>query len=1071
MKNKKWWKRILISLLVLGILGAGGTAGVRYWLKNRGKAVEVYRVSDLDASSWISWGDGEGTSGTVVADVSQNVQVPEDKVISEVYVEEGDTVKIGDKLMAYDTTLLELDQELQELTVQELQLELKAAEADLRKLQNTTPVARSTGSLGDEDSDESFENEDQARLITGEREMLAAQEGQEEASPETAVSENPEAQTSSDAGPAGETGDNRNETAQNQDQTEAPTDEVIIENLTPADLDQAPQGEEIPSGNDSFFSEEEPEKPKLNQSLEGFLQNIRIKEKTQDGEEILLADTISGEENLTAVISSDQISVIPHFKESDGYIFRQRNTYRMYIKGIRLQKETAGKIYGTASVDGNDYPEIGGFTCVQDTENEAQDVVKLTLAFHDGLMKQQEGQRTLEDMYLELPLKIAELTGESLIFRAGEKNQNIYLVKPQITEPEQEPSEEEPGSEDESEAETPEQSESQSESESRNETEQESQISGAEETETESQTSGTEETETESQTSGTEETETESQMAGTEETETESQFVTESETQVSWEPIGKFTVTVNWNHGTNAREKWPLELPLKFYADPEDEEPIFTEIITAPYREEGGTGQTNGTEEPETEAETEQEFNDSSEMETETEQENGVLEDPEDPYPVTVQTWNQVEVVWPEDRKNPDQYYMAVFAQNYIPTVTWDGQKKAYLIQMNYLEPEESPLAKLDPISEFTFATGAEGMYYKGSGTPEDPYVFFCTDGAVIRNTFVNWVLGFDELGTERISDGYAVVLEIRESDSITGAFIRSVGLDGTIRVEYGYDPSTYWVFTSDSGIVKYQEEIPDDNGGDIPGMDPGWSDIGESYTAEELAIAIAEKQREIRQLKVEEKKANLELKKYNKQLEESVVVSSVNGYVKSLGGSENSDAYMVVASQNGLYVKSTVSEMDLDHVKKGQVVNCSSWETGMQFTATITQVDTFPASTSNSDSYWGGSGNSNSSNYPVLAVVDDPDVVSEYEAVSVSFPKESQMSSGSIYLEKAYIRSENGQSYVYIADENGLLKKQYVRTGGNSYGYVEIKEGLSREDQIAFPYGKDVKAGAKTVDVNAEDE
>ena len=144
MKKKKWWKGILITVLVLGTLGAGGTAGIRYWLKNRGNAVEVYRVSDLDASAWLSWGDGEGTSGTVVADVSQNIQVPEDKVISEVYVEEGDTVKIGDKLMAYDTTLQELDQELQELTVQELQLELKAAEADLRTHQKTTPEARRT---------------------------------------------------------------------------------------------------------------------------------------------------------------------------------------------------------------------------------------------------------------------------------------------------------------------------------------------------------------------------------------------------------------------------------------------------------------------------------------------------------------------------------------------------------------------------------------------------------------------------------------------------------------------------------------------------------------------------------------------------------------------------------------------------------------------------------------------------------------------------------------------------------------------------------------------------------------
>lgn len=1017
MKKKKWWKGILITVLVLGILGAGGTAGVRYWMKNRGSAVEVYSVSDLDASEWIGWGDGEGTSGTVVSDVSQSIQIPDDKVISEVYVEEGDTVKIGDKLLAYDTTLLELDQELQELTVQELQLELKAAEADLKKLQGTTPVANSTRS----EEEDTYSDEDLASLVTGEREMMAAQEGQEESTQETMSSESLETQASSEEKQTeSKNGDHSN----GAEQTESHTEEVIIENLTPADLDQVSQGEASTSGDDSSSGGEDPEKPKLNQSLEGFLNNVRIKEKAQDGEEILLADTISQEEKVTASVSSDQITVIPHFKESDGHSFEKSNTYRMYIKGIRLEKEMAGKIYGTATVDGNDYPEIGGFTCVQDTENGAQDVVKLTLAFHDGLKTQHEGQRILADMYLELPVKTAELVGESLVFQTGENNQIIYLVKPQITEPEQEISE------DENPAELESQGAMDSESQQQSSEDAETQITGGPQT------------------------------------------ATESDTQAAEESIGSFTVTVNWNHGTNDRDKWPSELPLKFYEDPEDEEPLFTEIIKASYQEEGGNGQTDGEEEPET-AQDISETESSSEQQTETAggQVSEILEDPTDPYPVTVQSWKNVEVSWPADRKNPDQYYMAVFAQNYIPTVTWDGQQKAYTIQMNYLEPEESPLVRLDPLSELTFASGSEGMYYKGSGTSEDPYVFFCTDGAIIKNTFVNWVLGFDELGTQRISDGYVVVLEIRESDSITGAFIRSVGLDGTIRVEYGYDPSTYWVFSSDSGIVKYQEEIPDEVSDDLPSVDPGWSDIGDSYTAEELALAIEDKEREIRQLKVDEKKANLELKKYNKELEESVVVSSVNGYVKSLGDSENSDAYMVVSSQNGLYVKSTVSEMELDTIERGQVVNCSSWETGMQFTATITQIDTFPASTSNADYYWSGGGNSNSSSYPVLAVVDDPDMVSEYEAVSVSFPKKSQNGSGSIYLEKAYIRSENGQSYVFIVDESGLLKKHYIRTGGNTYGYVEVREGLSREDQIAFPYGKDVKVGAKTVNVNAEDE
>ena len=82
-------------------------------------------------------------------------------------------------------------------------------------------------------------------------------------------------------------------------------------------------------------------------------------------------------------------------------------------------------------------------------------------------------------------------------------------------------------------------------------------------------------------------------------------------------------------------------------------------------------------------------------------------------------------------------------------------------ITMTYNQPEESPLIKLNPISELTWQHGVNtlnetGMRaYKGSGTAEDPYVFFVTDGVKITNTFVNWVLGFNEEGTERVSDGY----------------------------------------------------------------------------------------------------------------------------------------------------------------------------------------------------------------------------------------------------------------------------------------------------------------------------
>ncbi|MEG1292502.1 MAG: efflux RND transporter periplasmic adaptor subunit, partial [Lachnospiraceae bacterium] len=67
------------------------------------------------------------------------------------------------------------------------------------------------------------------------------------------------------------------------------------------------------------------------------------------------------------------------------------------------------------------------------------------------------------------------------------------------------------------------------------------------------------------------------------------------------------------------------------------------------------------------------------------------------------------------------------------------------------------------------------------------------------------------------------------------------------------------------------------------------------------------------------------------------------------------------------------------------------------------------------------------------------------------------------ISLEKAYVREENGKSYVLKADKNDRLVKQYVETGKTLWGQsVEILSGLTLEDRVAFPYGKTAKEGIK---------
>ena len=50
-------------------------------------------------------------------------------------------------------------------------------------------------------------------------------------------------------------------------------------------------------------------------------------------------------------------------------------------------------------------------------------------------------------------------------------------------------------------------------------------------------------------------------------------------------------------------------------------------------------------------------------------------------------------------------------------------------------------------------------------------------------------------------------------------------------------------------------------------------------------------------------------------------------------------------------------------------------------------------------------------------------------------------------------------------------MEKQPVTTGRTFYGStVEIKTGITMEDSLAFPYGKNVREGAKTRQASLED-
>ena len=157
------------------------------------------------------------------------------------------------------------------------------------------------------------------------------------------------------------------------------------------------------------------------------------------------------------------------------------------------------------------------------------------------------------------------------------------------------------------------------------------------------------------------------------------------------------------------------------------------------------------------------------------------------------------------------------------------------------------------------------------------------------------------------------------------------------------------------------------------------------------------------------------------------------------------------------------MGEYQMNSVEPGQIVTGMGYESQMMFQAEITEISPYPQEGYNA-------GMQEQSYYPFTAVIQDGQGFKANEMVSMEMPSQDGEIAG-IFVSREFIRSQNGEEFVYKEGENSKLVKQPVTTGRTFYGStVEIKTGITMEDSLAFPYGKNVREGAKTRQASLED-
>ena len=330
--------------------------------------------------------------------------------------------------------------------------------------------------------------------------------------------------------------------------------------------------------------------------------------------------------------------------------------------------------------------------------------------------------------------------------------------------------------------------------------------------------------------------------------------------------------------------------------------------------------------------------------------------------------------------------------------------------------------------------------------------------------------------------DTYVVLVQ-RYEDKVGGYVDNTVGLVITETYTAGDDTAVPAVPESRSVSFSVRSDLPEFEDTERKYDDAAIKKLQQkinlanmylenSMEQKDLAKAIVDKAQEVKEKEVNLRLAKLSLDKKIKELGDGNVYAEFDGTVKAVRNADeaynNSEAVIELSGGGGYYVTGTLSEMELGSVKVGDTVSISSWMTGAACEGTIVSIDDYPTTSGNS---W-GDGNRNVSYYPFKVFVEEDAGLQANDYVDIQYQNAGTQEQGSsLYLQSWFIRTDNGKSYVMARNEDGRLEQRWVQTGRDLWGsYTQIRGGLTTDDYLAFPYGRDVVEGARTVEAAADE-
>lgn len=293
------------------------------------------------------------------------------------------------------------------------------------------------------------------------------------------------------------------------------------------------------------------------------------------------------------------------------------------------------------------------------------------------------------------------------------------------------------------------------------------------------------------------------------------------------------------------------------------------------------------------------------------------------------------------------------------------------------------------------------------------------------------------------------------------------IGKDGKTLEENPKVVRNCGVFVSMPPLVYERfEEVPleDDNN------DDGEAPEEQSYTREQIDNMIREQKKAVETASLDVREARIAVQQDELVNDKGEVQAKIAGTVTKVADPKKirkGDTLLSVQGKAAYSVTIYVDELSRNSIQIGDTYRINTYQSGASGIAHVKKVGTVPAP---SGQY--ASGNPSNTFYPVTCEVtelDDPSMSFEVGEGCDARKSTDEDESDIISLDKMYIRNDKDGYYVMAANPQGRLERRGIKVGRIYWGStIEVKDGLTQDDKIAFPYGRDVVEGAPTKEVDS---